>query len=99
MPIDIALGTLPFEQRMIARSSKFDFAESAVVRTCSAEDLVVLKALAGRPQDWLDVEGVIVRQGNALLRQQVVDELEPLQELQDDVRALATLQRLFEKHP
>ncbi len=26
----------------------------------SAEDLLVLKAFAGRVQDWLDIEGVIV---------------------------------------
>ena len=98
VPIDIALGALPFEERMIARSSAFEFAESAVVRTCSAEDLVVLKALAGRPQDWLDVEGVIVRQGSALHRQLVLDEIEPLLELQEDLSALVTLKGLFTKH-
>ena len=98
VPIDIALGALPFEERMIARSSDFDFGTPAIVRTCAAEDLVVLKAVANRPQDWLDVEGVIVRQGPALQRQQVLSELEPLLELQEDVAALATLTGLFTKH-
>jgi Nucleotidyl transferase AbiEii toxin, Type IV TA system len=98
VPIDIALGALPFEERMIARSSDFDFGTPAIIRTCTAEDLVVLKAVANRPQDWLDVEGVIVRQGSALHRQHVLDELEPLLELQEDLTALATLRGLFTKH-
>lgn len=99
VPLDIALGALPFEERMIARSSEFDFGTPAVIRTCTAEDLVVLKAVANRPQDWRDIEGVIVRQGSALRRQLVVDELAPLLELQEDFRALATVNTLFEKHP
>ena len=28
------------------------------------EDLIVLKAIAGRPQDWVDIDGVLVRQPN-----------------------------------
>jgi len=45
------------------RASAFEFEPGVLVRTCSAEDLVVLKVFAGRPQDWIDVEGTIVRQG------------------------------------
>lgn len=55
-----------------------------MLHTCSAEDLVVLKAFAARPQDWLDVEGVIVRQGPALDRRVVVDELQDLLLLKED---------------
>ena len=66
--MDIALGGLPFEARVIARSSSFDVAPGVVLVTCSAEDLVVLKAFADRAQDWLDIEGVIVRQGANLDR-------------------------------
>jgi hypothetical protein len=98
VPLDIALGALPFEERMVARSSDYGFDSAAMVRTCAAEDLVVLKAVANRPQDWIDVEGVIVRQGTVLDRQLVLDELEPLLELQEDFTALATLRALFEKH-
>ncbi|MCB0003438.1 MAG: hypothetical protein KDI12_17120 [Anaerolineae bacterium] len=33
---------------------------------CSAEDLIIHKAIAGRPQDIRDIEGVIYRQKLAL---------------------------------
>jgi len=98
VPIDVALGGLPFEARVIARSTPFDFEPGATISTCSAEDLVVLKAFAGRVQDWLDVEGIIVRQGRALTRALVLDELGPLLALKDDPDAGATLRHLFAKH-
>jgi hypothetical protein len=41
VPIDIALGGLPFEARVIARSTSFDVGPGVVLVTCSAEDLVV----------------------------------------------------------
>jgi len=99
VPIDIALGGLPFEARVIARSTSFEVAPGVVLVTCSAEDLVVLKAFANRVQDWLDIEGVIIRQGADLNRSLVVDELGPLLELKEDLQAEATLRGLFTKHP
>jgi hypothetical protein len=66
--------------------------------TCSAEDLLVLKAFAGRVQDWLDVEGVIVRQGPRLDRQQVLAELRPLLDLKGDHEAEPRLLNLLSKH-
>ena len=75
VPIDIALGELPFEARVIARSTSLDVAPGVVLVTCSAEDLVVLKAFADRLQDWLDIEGIIVRQGASLDRPLVLQEL------------------------
>jgi hypothetical protein len=98
VPIDIALTALPFEVRIIERSTPFDFEPGAGIVTCSAEDLVVLKAFAGRPQDWLDVEGIIVRQGRSLDRALVLAEVAPLLQLKDDTESEAALTRLFDKH-
>ena len=61
-PIDIGLASFPFEEEIIARATPFRFTPTVHLTTCSAEDLIVLKALAGRPQDWVDIEGVLVRQ-------------------------------------
>lgn len=99
IPIDISLAALPFEERVADRSSAFLFEPGASIITCSAEDLIVLKAFADRAQDWLDVEGIIVRQGAALDRQQVIDELVGLLELKEDETPRASLERLFRKHP
>ena len=50
--IDVALGAMPFEASAIARSSNAELVPGAILRTCSAEDLIVHKAFASRPQDW-----------------------------------------------
>ena len=81
-PIDIGLAAFPFEEQIIARATPFRFMPSVTLTTCSAEDLILLKALAGRAQDWVDIEGVLVRQSNlnwSLLEENVngVAELTP----------------------
>jgi hypothetical protein len=97
-PLDIALAALPFEERVLERSTPYPFAADALLRTCSAEDLVVLKAFADRPQDWLDIEGVVVRQGRLLERSLVLAELRELLTLKEDLSALTALERVFGKH-
>jgi hypothetical protein len=43
-----------------------------------AEDLIVLKAFASRPQDWIDVESIAIRHRRRLDWKLVFEELEPL---------------------
>ena len=62
VPIDIALGGLPFEDEMVERSTVFTFTPDCLLRTCSAEDLMVLKLFAFRTKDIHDAETVAVRQ-------------------------------------
>lgn len=96
IPADIALGALPFEQRCVERATPFAIGGDQTILTCSAEDLVVLKAFAGRPRDWLDIEGIVLRQGAALNRQQIVDEVTPLLALKDDEVSGPRLTRVLE---
>ena len=58
----------------------------------------MLKAFAGRAQDWLDIEGVIVRQGARLDRERVLAELRPLLDLKEDAETEPRLLALFRKH-
>ncbi len=58
--IDVSIGLLPFEEEMIAKASPVRVL-GMEVPVPSAEDLVVMKAVAGRLQDWLDVEGIAAR--------------------------------------
>lgn len=81
--IDIALAGLPFEERLVERASLFEYLPALQLLTVSAEDLIVLKAFASRPQDWIDIEGILVRQGNSLDWKQVLSELSPLCELKE----------------
>jgi hypothetical protein len=66
VPIDISFGAIPFEIDVIRRATPFEFERGYELITASAEDLIVMKSLAGRPQDWTDVEGMIVRQSEVL---------------------------------
>jgi hypothetical protein len=91
--LDIALGGLPFEESVVARSSLFAFPPQTLLRTCSAEDLVVLKAFAARPKDWLDVEGVIIRQTGKLDWPYILGQLQPLAELKEAPEIIEELER------
>lgn len=93
VPIDVALGALDFEQRAVERASLWDVKEAQLL-TCCAEDLIVHKAFAGRDRDWLDVEGIVIRQGEYLDSGLVLRELAPLAALKDD-DTIDRLQALF----
>ena len=93
VPIDIALGGLPFEALAIDRATPYDFEPDCVLTTCSAEDLMVLKLFAFRPRDVLDVEGIVVRQRGRLDWDYIEAQLTPLAELKGQPDILRTLAR------
>jgi hypothetical protein len=95
VPLDIALGAMPFEEHCIQRAPAFDVGDRQSLTMCSAEDLIVYNAFAGRERDWLDVEGIVVRQGAALNADTIWRELIPLLELKGDGEAEARLRRLM----
>lgn len=91
--LDIALGALPFEESAMTRSSMFEYPGKLMLRTCSAEDLIVMKSFAARPKDWIDVEGVIVRQAGRLDWNYIRGQLEPLAQLKGAPEILRELDR------
>lgn len=95
VPLDVSLGAMPFEERTVERASSFDFGAGATLVTCSAEDLVVHKVFAGRDKDWLDVEGIALRQGPRLDAALVLRELRPLLALKGAPEAERRLLSLF----
>lgn len=95
--IDLSLGGMPFEERMMERSSDWNILGHSSLRTCSAEDLVILKSFASRPRDWIDVEKTIIRQGSKLNRNLVREELEVLATLKEEPEILDQLEVLFKK--
>lgn len=97
--LDIALGGLPFEASVVDRATYFTFPTDVPLKTCSAEDLVVFKAFADRPKDWVDVEGILIRQSPTLDWHYVRSQLAPLAELKEQpelVDRLDTLRRSLE---
>jgi len=97
IPLDVSLGAMPFEERAVARASPFAIGEGQSLLTCSAEDLVVLKAFAGRDKDWLDIEGVILRQADRLQEALIWQELEPLLDLKGSPETADRLRALLRR--
>jgi len=56
--VDVSLGALPFEKEMVARAMLAEIAGIAVPLP-SREDLIIMKAVAHRPIDLHDIEGVL----------------------------------------
>lgn len=52
--VDLSLGIAPFELEVIERATEED-ALGIMVRTARVEDLLIMKVLAGRDRDMLDV--------------------------------------------
>ncbi|MBA4380490.1 MAG: hypothetical protein C0393_07440 [Anaerolinea sp.] len=56
--IDISLGVLPFEEEMVERSTIHKVGALSV-RLPTPEDLIILKAVAHRPKDLLDIQAIV----------------------------------------
>jgi hypothetical protein len=92
--VDVSLGAMPFEERSVERASRFAISDRDAITTCSAEDLIVHKAFAGRDKDWGDIRGIVARQAQ-LDHGLIWEELSPLLELRDDTETEAKLRQLL----
>lgn len=92
--IDLALGGLPYEEGVVDRASDFQFIPGITLRTCSAEDLIILKAFADRTRDWADIEGILLRRGSELDWKFIYTQLQPLCELKESPEILQRLRGL-----
>ncbi|MDA0838357.1 MAG: nucleotidyl transferase AbiEii/AbiGii toxin family protein [Planctomycetota bacterium] len=95
--IDVSLGGLPFEAQMTQRGTEFKFADEYTLKTCSAEDLIVMKAFADRPKDWIDVQGILIRHGGALDLQLIRENLSPLCELKEAPEIVQRFEKMVEE--
>lgn len=94
---DIALGGLPFEEKAVSRATDYAYSENVVLRTCTAEDLIVMKAFAARPQDQIDIEGILIRQRGQLDWTYVYENLQPLADVKEMPEIIANLRALEKK--
>lgn len=58
VPIDLSIGFLPFEEEAVRRALPMK-ARGLEIPVATPEDLVILKAIAGRPRDIVDIEGLL----------------------------------------
>lgn len=97
VPIDVALGGIAFEEKIISRTSRYEFLPGLSLLTCSAEDLVILKSFADRPRDWSDVETIIIRQQGHLDWDYIFDQLQPLCMAKESSEIIEHLKKLKDK--
>jgi predicted nucleotidyltransferase len=65
MIVDMLVAVLPYEGQAIRRAEMIEV-EGLSLPICTAEDLIIHKASADRPKDWLDIETVLLRQRGKL---------------------------------
>ncbi|MGI8981962.1 MAG: DUF6036 family nucleotidyltransferase [Pirellulaceae bacterium] len=63
--VDLALGLSGFEQQIMSRAERLSLAGTEIA-VATAEDLLIMKILAGRPQDEQDIQGLMIAQGKNL---------------------------------
>jgi hypothetical protein len=93
IPVDIGIGGFDYEEKIVGRAVDVELAPDIRLRVCTAEDLIVMKAFAGRDQDWTDIKGIIGRQ-RSLDWTQVELDLVPLLELVESPERLGRLRAL-----
>ena len=95
IPIDLTLGALPFEERgrrRHARRGNRPRDTPAARRTWRAR---CVQVFADRPQDSLDVEGIVVKSGRLIDWDEVRRDLTELLELKGDTGGLTRLEELL----
>lgn len=97
--IDIALGALPFEEEAVERTELVEATPGLMLRFCTAEDLIVMKAFASREQDWRDVRMTIVRSGAGALDWNYIQrQLKPLAEAKEAPEIMDQLEALRSRY-
>lgn len=93
--LDVSCGAFPFESAAVTRARKVQVIPGVRLRLCTAEDLIVYKAFAGRPIDWMDVESIIAKQQRKKLDWRYIHaQLKPLAELKEDPQIVPRLDEL-----
>lgn len=97
IPLDVSFGALDFENKAVATSVEVEIVPGSRLRLCTANALLVFKAFASRPQDWLDIEGIAVKSARALNWDEIRSDLAPLLELKGDVETLTRLDAIVRR--
>ena len=92
--VDVSLAAFPFELELIRRSRKRIFSGGKLLRICEASDLVILKAFANRPRDWLDIRGILIRSASELNWELIQTEVKMLADLKEEPEIISHLQSL-----
>jgi predicted nucleotidyltransferase len=80
--VDFLLSTPGYEEQLVKRAIHYKF-EDLSLWICTAEDLIIQKAVAGRAKDWQDIEGIVIEQKTKLNQNYLEDWLSQFAEVLD----------------
>jgi hypothetical protein len=92
--VDLSIAWLPFELEALGRAERLDLA-GTTMRIAHAEDLVVYKFVAWRPQDQQDAERLLTLHGHAMNLNRVRELAAEFAEALDEPARVAELERLI----
>ncbi|MEW6608145.1 MAG: nucleotidyltransferase [bacterium] len=93
--VDFLLAVPGYEENIITRAISCDINELKVW-ICSPEDLIIQKAVASRPQDWQDIEGILTEQYEHLNMDYINDWLKEFAEVLERPEMLNQYQHIQE---
>ena len=95
MVVDMLAAVLPYEELAIQRA-EIIVIDGVPLPICTAEDLIIHKAISNRSQDWIDIEGVLMRQRGKLDVAYIRDWLSQFAEALEDPEILTRFNQLYE---
>ncbi len=93
--IDVSLASLPFELDAISNADLLDL-DGCRVRVATAEDLIIYKAIAFRPQDQQDIERLVTLHGHAIDFARILAVVAQFAAALDEPDRVSSLERLLE---
>jgi predicted nucleotidyltransferase len=94
--VDFLLSTPGYEEQIVHRAVKSIIAGLSVW-VCSAEDLIIQKALANREKDWQDIEGIVIEQGEQLEQEYIEEWLTQFADILEQPELLNRYQHIRQK--
>ncbi len=94
--VDIALALPGYEGQMLERAIEYELEAGKNIQLCTAEDLIIHKAVAGRPQDVIDIQGIIYRQGDELDLSYIRDWLKQFTDVLGEPEVLARFEEAWQ---
>ena len=91
--VDFLLSVPGYEEVMFERAVKRRL-DDFEVWVCTSEDLIIHKAIANRPKDWSDIEGVLIEQMDHLDYAYIEDWLDQFAQALDQPEIVTRYQEL-----
>jgi len=96
-PVDVMLGLLPYEERMVAEATMVRHGALAVP-VISAESLCVMKMLAQRPRDIADLDAILFA-NPSLNRDRVMSDMSAISSLLEEPGLQEFARSFLRTHP